>query len=118
MHFQKASASVYHWPFTALPETEYLLRIAILEDDPDQMALLKRWLADAGHDVHGYSLGRDVLNAFSRCFVHVDRLTSTISCIYASGELHGRDSVAFERDQNTMVWFTVGTLRELALAGC
>ena len=30
------------------------------------------------------ALGRDVLNAFSRCFVHCDRLTSTISCIHAS----------------------------------
>ena len=62
------------------------------------------------------ALGRDVLNAFSRCFVHADRLTSTISCIYASQELHGRDSVGFERDLNTMVWFTIGTLRELAAA--
>ena len=62
------------------------------------------------------ALRRDVLNAFSRCFVHSDRLTSTISCIYASQELNGRDSVAFERYLNTMVWFTIGTLRELAAA--
>jgi hypothetical protein len=59
-------------------------------------------------------LGRDVLNAFSRCFVHSDRLTSTISCIHTSETVHGRDSVAFERDLNTMVWFTIGTLREFA----
>jgi len=61
-------------------------------------------------------LGRDVVNAFCRCFVHADRLTSTISCIHASESVHGRDSVAFERDLNTMVWFTIGTLREFAKA--
>ena len=33
------------------------LRISILEDDPDQLALLKRWLAEDGHDVHGYLAG-------------------------------------------------------------
>jgi len=37
------------------------LRIAILEDDPDQIALLKRWLADDGHDVHAYLAGREVI---------------------------------------------------------
>jgi hypothetical protein len=62
------------------------------------------------------AFGRDVLNAFSRCFVHADRLTSTTSCIHASEQLHSRDSVGFERDLNSMVWFTVGTLRELAAA--
>ena len=61
-------------------------------------------------------VGRDVLNAFCRCFVHAARLTSTISCMYASERYHGRDSVAFERDLDTQVWFTVGTLRELAIA--
>jgi len=35
------------------------LRISILEDDPDQLALLKRWLVDDGHDVHGYLSGRE-----------------------------------------------------------
>jgi hypothetical protein len=61
-------------------------------------------------------LGKDVLNAFSRCFVHADRLTSTISCIHASQRLYGRAAVAFERDLNTMVWFTIGTLREFGRA--
>ena len=37
-----------------------LLRIAILEDDPDQLALLKHWLTDAGHVVHGFLLGRKI----------------------------------------------------------
>ena len=60
-------------------------------------------------------LTRDVLNAFCRCFVHSDRLTSTTSCIAASAQLHGKDSIVFGRDLLTLVWFTVGTLRELAL---
>ena len=42
------------------------LRIAILEDDPDQLALLKRWLADAGHDVHTFSNGRDAMRYAGR----------------------------------------------------
>lgn len=62
------------------------------------------------------ALGRDVLRGFCRCFIHADRLTSTISSIYASRELHGSESVAFGRDLHTLVWFTIGTLRELALA--
>ena len=60
--------------------------------------------------------GRPVLSAFCRCFVHVDRLNSLISCMHTSEQFHGRDSVAYARDLNTLVWFTVGTLRELALA--
>ena len=60
--------------------------------------------------------GRDVLRAFCRCFVHVDRLNSLISCMHTSQQHHGRDSVAYARDLNTLVWFTVGTLRELATA--
>ncbi|MGH8703998.1 MAG: response regulator transcription factor [Burkholderiales bacterium] len=37
------------------------MRIAILEDDPDQLALLQRWLAADGHDVHGYLGGRETM---------------------------------------------------------
>lgn len=77
----------------------------------------KRWSIELRHfSKFDQLLGRDVLNAFSRCFVHVDRLTSTASCIYASQQCHGRDSVAYERDLTTMVWFSIGTLRELAKA--
>ncbi len=36
------------------------MRIAILEDDPDQLALLKLWLTNAGHDVHGFLRGRKI----------------------------------------------------------
>src|SRR5687768_15481005 len=61
-------------------------------------------------------LGRDVVNAFTRCFVHRDRLMSMVSFAHASMTHHGRDSVAYSRDLHTMVWFTVGTLRELAMA--
>ena len=42
------------------------MRIAILEDDPDQLALLRRWLADAGHDVHGYMAGREAMKHAGR----------------------------------------------------
>ena len=42
------------------------MRIAILEDDPDQLALLRRWLADAGHDVHGYLAGREAMKHAGR----------------------------------------------------
>jgi DNA-binding response OmpR family regulator len=49
-----------------LPQRERGLRISILEDDPDQLALLKRWLADDGHDVHGYLSGRDAMKHAGR----------------------------------------------------
>ncbi len=42
------------------------MRIAVLEDDPDQLTLLSRWLAEASHDVHGYKVGRDVMRETSR----------------------------------------------------
>ena len=59
-------------------------------------------------------LGRDVLNAFCRCFVHADRLQSIVSCMYASHRQHGQDSVAYKRDVHTLLWFTIGTLHEFA----
>jgi len=62
------------------------------------------------------SLGPDVVNALSRCFVHADRLTSLIGFAYLSEQHHGKDSTPFSRDLQTMVWFVVGTLRELATA--
>lgn len=45
---------------------ERALRIAILEDDPDQLALLSRWTANAGHQVHGYLRGNEVLKNAAR----------------------------------------------------
>ena len=42
------------------------MRIAILEDDPDQLALLSRWIANAGHQVHGYLRGNEVLKNAAR----------------------------------------------------
>ena len=42
------------------------MRIAILEDDPDQLALLQRWLAQDGHDVHGYKTGREAMMRATR----------------------------------------------------
>lgn len=61
-------------------------------------------------------LGTEVLAAFSRCFVHTDRLLSLISFAHISNQTYGEKSTAFGRDLHTMVWFTIGTLRELALA--
>ncbi len=42
------------------------MRISILEDDPDQLALFTRWLAEDGHDVHGYLAGREAMKHASR----------------------------------------------------
>lgn len=42
------------------------MRIAILEDDPDQMALLKRWLGDTEHDVHCYLAGNEIIKYAGR----------------------------------------------------
>jgi hypothetical protein len=62
------------------------------------------------------ALGADVMNAFCRCFIHADRLKSMVSFAHVSEQYHGRESVAFGRDLHVMVWFTIGTLRELARA--
>ena len=42
------------------------MRIAILEDDPDQLALLRRWLDEDGHDVHAYISGRETMKHAGR----------------------------------------------------
>ena len=42
------------------------MRIAILEDDPDQLALLQRWLGDSGHAVHGYASSREAMKHAGR----------------------------------------------------
>ena len=42
------------------------MRIAILEDDPDQLALLQRWLVQDAHDVHGYLSGRELMTRATR----------------------------------------------------
>ena len=39
------------------------MRIAILEDDPDQLALLKRWIGEDGHDVHAWVSGRETMRS-------------------------------------------------------
>ena len=61
-------------------------------------------------------LTRNVLNAFCCCFIQSDRLLSATNCSDASEKLNGKDSVVFGRDLIAMVWFTVGTLRELGQA--
>ncbi|HUG77288.1 MAG TPA: response regulator transcription factor [Burkholderiales bacterium] len=42
------------------------MRIAILEDDPDQAALLRRWISEDGHDVHAYHSGREAMKQANR----------------------------------------------------
>jgi hypothetical protein len=62
------------------------------------------------------TLGADVFNAFCRCFVHADRLVSMRSFGFLSMKHDGETSLSFTRNLQTMIWFSVGTLRELALA--
>ena len=42
------------------------MRIALLEDDPDQAKLLELWLTDAGHRVVGYKNGNDAVRGVIR----------------------------------------------------
>jgi DNA-binding response OmpR family regulator len=42
------------------------MRIAILEDDPDQLALIKRWVTEDSHDVHAYTSGRELMKHAAR----------------------------------------------------
>ncbi|MGE0876293.1 MAG: response regulator transcription factor [Burkholderiales bacterium] len=42
------------------------MRIALLEDDPDQSALLQRWLVEDGHDVHAFQSGREAMKHAGR----------------------------------------------------
>jgi DNA-binding response OmpR family regulator len=42
------------------------MRIAYLEDDPDQAALIKRWLESAGHQCHHYDRGHALQRALAQ----------------------------------------------------
>ena len=42
------------------------MRIALLEDDRDQIALLRGWIEGAGHSLHAYERGRDFLREVAR----------------------------------------------------
>lgn len=42
------------------------MRIALLEDDREQITLLKGWLEAAGHSVHAHERGRDFLREVAR----------------------------------------------------
>lgn len=62
-----------------------------------------------------HTVGDDVFDTFARCFVHADRLTS----LAQFGRWNGRDGVnevSAKRNFLTCLWFSVGTLRELAKA--
>lgn len=91
------------------PETPSLLLVRDPESEP--------WTIEIeGFADFRQKLGSDVVNAFARCFIHADRLTSLIGFAYLSEESYGGDSRPFARDLQTVVWFVVGTLRELATA--
>lgn len=82
-----------------------------------QNKVVGRWTVEVnGFKEFKDALGSDVVNGFARCFVHADRLTSLIGFANFSKNEYGEDSPAFSRDLQTVVWFAVGTLRELALA--
>lgn len=42
------------------------MRIAVLEDDPDQLAVAILWLEEKGHAVHGFTRGAEILKALAR----------------------------------------------------
>ena len=42
------------------------MRVAILEDDPDQAEIVSRWLNEAGHTVASHATGTDFLRAIRR----------------------------------------------------
>ncbi len=42
------------------------MRIALLEDDPDQVALLQAWLRHAGHGCHVFGTGEQLLQLLAR----------------------------------------------------
>src|SRR5450755_1292317 len=52
--------------FPTFSQKERTLRIAILEDDPDQMALLKHWLSETGHDLHCHLTGNEMIKYAGR----------------------------------------------------
>ncbi len=62
------------------------------------------------------AIGEELLVAFCRCFIHVDRLTALTDFGAMSISRHGTESTAHARNMQSMLWFVVGTLRELALA--
>ena len=62
------------------------------------------------------TLGADVVAAFCACFVQADRLISLSSFGLLSRMHYPDSSPGSDRNLHTMVWFAVGTLREIALA--
>lgn len=42
------------------------MRIILLEDDPDQLAIARLWLEEKGHQVHGFPRGAEVIRAVER----------------------------------------------------
>jgi hypothetical protein len=57
-------------------------------------------------------LGLPLLVEFCRCSVAADRLTSLGDFAFFNEEWKPRQKIAYERDLQTMFWFTCGTLHE------
>lgn len=62
------------------------------------------------------ALGHEVFDAFCRSFIHSDRLTSLAQLLLLNHQALPHESVAYGRNSLTILWLTVGTLREMALA--
>lgn len=77
----------------------------------------ERWKVVIG-DISSFrnKVGEEVLAALCACFVHTDRLISLTTFMHLSMQRFGVDTITHSRNLHTMVWFAVGTLRELALA--
>lgn len=61
------------------------------------------------------ALGQEVFDAFCRSFVQSDRLTSLAQLQLLNKEALPLESVASSRNTLTILWLTVGTLREMAI---
>lgn len=80
------------------------MRIAVLEDEPAQSALVCAWLRDAGHDVHAFGLTRDLLRFASRESVDLYLLDWMVPDL--SGEAFVRWLREERRDQTPAIFVT------------
>jgi hypothetical protein len=60
-------------------------------------------------------LGKEVTEAFCRCFVHCERLSALGDWIRMLAKHEDPEYVTTSRDLWTVLWFAVGTLKELGI---
>lgn len=60
-------------------------------------------------------LGREVTEAFCRCFVHSERLAALADWIRMLDKHEDHEAVTTGRDLWTVLWFAVGTLKEFGM---